>query len=142
MGANVGGGGSNVNIAGTKFAEDYASNAYQNAFNNFQTGQTNIYNRLAGIAGLGQTSQAQTNTAAGNYGNASTGLITGAGAAQAAGTVGSTNALTGALGNSTNMYALSNLLNPSSNNSNTGDWSLSGLGITAPPSTAGNVGGA
>jgi len=31
---NVGGGGSNVNLARTKFAEDYASNAYQNAVNN------------------------------------------------------------------------------------------------------------
>jgi len=111
--ANVGGGGSNVNTAGTKFAEDYASNAYQNAFNNFQTQQTNIYNRLAGVAGIGQQAQAGTNTAAGNYINAATGLTTGGAAATAGGMVGASNAATGALSNATGQYSLYNLLNQS-----------------------------
>jgi hypothetical protein len=111
MGTNAGGGGSNVNIAGTKFAEDYASNAYQNAFNNFQTQQTNIYNRLAGVAGIGQQAQAGTNTAAGNYINAATGLTTGGAAATAGGTVGSANALAGTLGNASGNYTLYSLLN-------------------------------
>ena len=111
MGTNAGGGGSNVNIAGTKFAEDYASNAYQNAFNNFQTQQTNIYNRLAGVAGLGQQAQAGTNTAAGNYINAATGLTTGGAAATAGGQVGSANALAGTLGNASGNYTLYSLLN-------------------------------
>ena len=62
---NVGGGGSNITRGATKFAEDYASNAYQQAFNNFQTQRTGIYNTLAGIAGIGQTANAQ-NIAAGS----------------------------------------------------------------------------
>lgn len=56
---NVGGGGSNMIRAATKFAEDYASNAYQNAFENWQKQQNNIYNRLSGIAGIGQTATGQ-----------------------------------------------------------------------------------
>lgn len=56
---NVGGGGSNMSRAATKFAEDYASNAYQNAFNNWQQQQNNIYNRLQGISGIGTTATGQ-----------------------------------------------------------------------------------
>ena len=81
------------------FAQNYAGNAYQNAFNNYNVGQSNIFNRLASIAGLGQTSAGQSmaggNTAAANMGNFSTS----AAAANAAGQVGSTNAWTGAINN-------------------------------------------
>ena len=64
---NVGGGGSNVNMAGTKFAEDYASNAYQNAFNNFQTQRGNIAaidlaNTGVGLAGSTGSANAQLGT--------------------------------------------------------------------------------
>ena len=55
QGMNVGGGGSNIDRAATKFAEDYANTGYQNAYNRFTGQQQNIYNRLAGIAGIGQT---------------------------------------------------------------------------------------
>ena len=54
QGMNVGGGGSNIDRAATKFAADYANTGYQNAFNRFASQQQNIYNRLAGIAGIGQ----------------------------------------------------------------------------------------
>jgi len=67
---NVGGGGSNITTNATKFAEDYASNAYQQAFNNFQTQRTGIYNTLAGIAGIGQTANAQQIAAGGQYSSA------------------------------------------------------------------------
>ena len=92
---NVGGGGSNANMAATKFAEDYAGNAYQNAFNNFQTQQGNIYNRLAGVAGIGQAAQNQSNTAGTNYANAAGQLGVGAATAAGAGQVGSANAMAG-----------------------------------------------
>jgi hypothetical protein len=67
---NVAGGGSNIATGATKFAEDYASNAYQQAFNNFQTQRTGIYNTLAGIAGIGQTANAQQIAAGGQYSGA------------------------------------------------------------------------
>ena len=65
---NVGGGGSNANMAITKFAEDYASNAYQNAFNNFQTQRGNIAaidlaNTGVGLAGSTGSANAQLGTA-------------------------------------------------------------------------------
>ena len=111
---NVAGGGSNITQGATKFAEDYASNAYQQAFNNFQTQRTGIYNTLAGIAGIGQTANAQ-NIAAGsqyssalgnlysplvnaqtqtsqNLGSGITGLATGGAAAGAAGITGAAQA--------------------------------------------------
>jgi len=109
---NAGGGGSNIGIAGTKFAEDYANNAYQQAFNNYQAQQTNIYNKLAGIAGIGQQSLANlSNLSTGNATNISN-LGVGAANAQAAGQVGSASALASGLNSVGSNLALSSLLNP------------------------------
>ena len=109
---NAAGGGSNIGRAGTKFAEDYASNAYQNAFNNFQGQQTNIYNRLAGIAGIGQTGQAQTNAAGIGATNAMGQLGVGAAGAQAGGAVGAANAMAGGLQGIGNAGYLASLIKP------------------------------
>lgn len=76
QGMNVGGGGSNIDRAATKFAEDYANTGYNNAYTRFTGQQQNIYNRLAGIAGIGQTATgtaAQTGLGYGSLG-AQTGL--------------------------------------------------------------------
>lgn len=99
------------------YTQNFASNEYGNAlkqymdqyalginshiaqsaqsFNQSQTGQTNIYNRLASLAGLGQTSLGQTTgpgvISAGQVGQ----NVVNAGTAQASGTVGVANALTG-----------------------------------------------
>jgi hypothetical protein len=112
--ANVGGGMISGNAL--KGIQDYtqgvASNEYTNYFNRGITGRTNIYNTLAGIAGLGMqslNSTAQAGTAtAGNVSN----LISNAGAAQAAGTVGAANALGGGISNAVQGYQLSQLLAP------------------------------
>jgi len=107
---NAGGsGGSDIDRGITRFAEDYASNAYQRAFENFSTQRKDIYNTLAGIAGIGQTGQTATNTAASNYGTNAANLMTSAGAAQAGGTVGAANAYGSALGNFGGMSYLNNL---------------------------------
>jgi len=89
----------------------FAGNAYQNAFNNFQNQRGNIYNTLAGIAGIGQTSTNQTNTNATNYGTNVANLGVGSANATASGIIGSNNAWAGGLQNAGNMYMLSNLLN-------------------------------
>jgi len=109
---NVGGGGSNINRAGAKFAEDYASNAYQNALQNFTTQQTNIYNRLAGIAGIGQTGQSATNAAGIGATNAMGQLGVGAAGAQAGGAVGAANAMAGGLQGIGNAGYLASLMKP------------------------------
>lgn len=86
QGANVGGGGSNVQRSATKFAEDYASNAYQNALQNYMTQQSNIYNRLSNLAGIGQTAQNQVQnlgqSTAANLGQLGVGAATALGAGQ------------------------------------------------------------
>jgi hypothetical protein len=92
---NVGGGGSNANLSAVKFAEDYSRGAYQDAFNNFQTQQGNIYNRLAGVAGIGQAGQSQSNTAGTNFANAAGQLGVGSATAYGAGQVGAANAWSG-----------------------------------------------
>ena len=92
------------------YAQNYAGNAYQNAFNNYNTSQSNIFNRLASIAGVGQQSvnsnQNAGLTAAGNAGTAS---MAGA-AAQAAGNVGSANAMANGLNGASSMYMLNNMM--------------------------------
>lgn len=77
------------------FNQGLAQSYYNNYFNQFQTQQSNIFNRLSGIAQLGQN-------AAGNLGSAGTQLGTGiaqaqaaAGGSQAAGIVGTANAISG-----------------------------------------------
>lgn len=111
--ANVGGGALSGNTL--KGLQDYtqglASTEYGNAFNRFQTQRTNIYNTLAGIAGIGQVSQGQQNQAAQNYGSNVTNLGIGSAGAQAAGLTGSANAYGNLAGNLTNTYLLSSLLN-------------------------------
>lgn len=53
----------------TEYTQGYASNEYGNAYNRFNNDQTNLYNRLAGISGLGQTASAQMQQAGQNYAN-------------------------------------------------------------------------
>jgi hypothetical protein len=103
---NVGGGGSNVDRAAQKFATDYTLGT---AMPQVIAQRQNIYNTLAGVAGIGQTGQSQVNqagtTAAGNIGQAAIGGATAIGAGQ----VGSANAYAGAFGNMGNsalMYSL------------------------------------
>jgi hypothetical protein len=111
QGANVASPGSNVDLAKTIFAENYAKNAYQDALTNFRNQQTDIFNRLSGIAGIGQTAQGQ----AQNLGSATStnlaNLATGGANALAGGQIGAANAQAGGLqniGNSAMMYAMLN----------------------------------
>jgi len=115
--ANVGGGaiGGNALQGLNKYTQDYAGNAYQNAFNNFLNQRTGIYNTLAGIAGIGQTGQTATNQAAQNATTAQTQLGVGSAAAQAAGQVGTAGAYGNALGQLGSGLTLASLLNQRGN---------------------------
>jgi hypothetical protein len=99
--ANVGGGliGGNALRGLEDYTQNYAQNAYQGAFNNFQSQRTGIYNTLAGIAGLGQKAQESTSQAGQNATTAAAQLGVGSAAAQAAGLTGASNALAGGLQN-------------------------------------------
>jgi len=99
--ANLSGGaiGGNALRGLEEFTQNYAGNAYQGAFNNFQSQRTGIYNTLAGIAGLGQKAQESTSQAGQNATTAAAQLGVGSAAAQAAGLTGASNALAGGLQN-------------------------------------------
>lgn len=45
------------------YGQDYASQEYQNAYNRFNADQTNQYNRLSNLVGVGQNAAAQTGNA-------------------------------------------------------------------------------
>ena len=115
--ANVGGGalGGNALQGLQKYTQDYAGNAYQNAFTNYQNQRTNIYNTLAGIAGIGQQGQTATNTAGSNLANAQSQLGVGSAAAQAAGQIGTASAYGNALGSLGSGLTLATLLNQRGN---------------------------
>ena len=104
--ANVGGGGSNVNLANQVFTQNYAQNAYQQAFNNYQAQQTNIYNRLSGIAQTGLTGATGAANAMIGTGTNVAGLTSGLGNAQAASQIGQANAYAGGINNISNLAAL------------------------------------
>lgn len=105
---NVGSPGSNVDRAAQKFALDYTLGT---AMPQVISQRQNIYNTLAGIAGIGQTGQTQVNqagtAAAGNIGQAAIGGATALGAGQ----VGSANAFANAFGNAGNSALMYSLLN-------------------------------
>jgi hypothetical protein len=91
--------------AATRFGQDMGSQEYQSAYNRALTGyntdvarENQLYNRQAALAGIGQTSTNLVGQAGQNYATNVGNLMTGAGAAQAAGQVGMANALTGGLG--------------------------------------------
>jgi hypothetical protein len=69
----------------TQYAQGQASNEYQNAYNRYMNNQNTQFNRLASLAGIGQTAGAQMGQAgenmAGNVGNIMTGAANAQGAA-------------------------------------------------------------
>jgi hypothetical protein len=134
--ANLGGGAISGNaLTGLQdYTQGQASQEYGNAFNRFQTQRGNIYNTLASIAGLGQTSLGQTGTA-GTQAGANIGqAISNAGSAAAAGQVGSANAISGGIQGAANQYYLNNLLKPQGQTfiDNSG-WSGGGSGTVNVP---------
>jgi hypothetical protein len=97
--ANVGGGtlsGNTLQGLNT-FNQNYAQNAYKDAFNNYQTQRQNIFGNLAQQAGIGGTSLSQLGSVGANlantYGNVITGLAASQAGAQTAQAVNNTNTL-------------------------------------------------
>ena len=104
------------------YAQESASNEYQNAFNRYQIERAAKLGPYQSLAGVGQTATTQlgqagqnyatgASNALGSYGSNVGNLITGAGAANAAGQVGMANAFTGGLGTYLNYSQNNALLN-------------------------------
>ena len=91
--------------AAQRFGQEMGSLEFGNAYNRALTSygtdvarENQLYNRQAALAGIGQTATNLVGTAGQNYATNVGNLMTGAGAATAAGQVGMSNALTGGLG--------------------------------------------
>jgi len=93
-----------------KYSQGLASNEFQNAFNNYNTGQNNMWSRLFQTANMGQNSAAMTGQAGVNTANQIGENTIGAGNARAAGTVGAANAINGGIGDAYNAYLMSQVL--------------------------------
>jgi hypothetical protein len=103
---------SGATLKGTqRYGQDLASQEYQNAFNRYQAERAGTLNPYQALAGTAQTSANTLTNAAGNLGQQLGSNIIGAGNAQAAGQIGSINAIAGGLGQGINFYQNQQLLN-------------------------------
>lgn len=97
--------------AAGRYNQDFASNEYGNAYNRWNNDKTQQYNRLASLAGVGQTAASQIGNQAVQTGQSISNNITGAGNARASGYVGMGNALTNSIGTGVNMWQQNQMLN-------------------------------
>lgn len=104
----------------TSFNQGLAASNYSNYFNQDQTQKNNIYNRLAGIAGLGQSAAAGVGNSGTQLGIGAAQAGAAAGSSQAAGIVGASNALSGGASTYAGLQYLS------AQNGNTADGVTSG----------------
>lgn len=80
------------------YAQDYASQEYHNAYNRFNADQTNQYNRLSNLIGMGQNASAQTGNAGMQTAQAVANNTMAGADALASGRIAQSNALTNVLG--------------------------------------------
>ena len=95
----------------TRYGQEMGSQEYGNAFNRYQVERSNALAPLGSLMTSGQAAASNQAGAAGQYGVNAANLITSGGAAQAAGQVGTANALSGALGQYLNYSASQDLAN-------------------------------
>jgi len=134
--ANLGGGAISGNaLTGLQdYTQGQASQEFGNAYNRFRTQRTDIYNTLASIAGLGQTSLGQTGAQSTQAGQNIGSAIGNAGTAQAAGTIGSANAWSNALTGASNAYGLSQMMKPQNQGfTDAAGWAGGGSGVVNVP---------
>lgn len=106
-----------------RFNNDYAGTKYNEAFNRDAVNKTDIYNKLAGVAGTGQAAANQIATTGASNANAISELLTGAGNAKAAGIVGSSNAINNGITGAYNNYQQNRLLQLLANNGSGSNYS-------------------
>lgn len=94
-----------------RYGQDMASNEYTNAFNRYRLETGDRFNRLAGVAGVGQTAVNQLGAQGMALGNQMGENMIGAGNARASGYMGQANAIAGGLGQAGNNYMQNQMLN-------------------------------
>lgn len=93
------------------YAQNYASNEFQNAFNQFQVDRGNRFNQFATLAGLGNSATQQANALGSNYAAAAGQNALTAGQAQAGGYLGTANAINQGIGQGVNLFQQQQIAN-------------------------------
>lgn len=88
----------------TRYGNDYAGSKAADSYSRFVNDQTNVYNRLAGVAGTGQTAASTTAQLGANNATNIGNIMTSAGNARGAASIAGGNALGGIFGNIGNYY--------------------------------------
>lgn len=94
-----------------KYNSGMASDEYGKAYDRFNNDQSTRFNRLASVAGVGQTAVNQTAAAGQNYANQAGDAMMQVGNAQAAGAIGQANAIGGALNSGANTWMTMSQMN-------------------------------
>ena len=110
------------------FNQNFANNSYNGAFQNYQTQQNNIFNRLNSIATLGANAGSNSATGASAFANSIGNTTSSIGASQAAGTVGAANAISGGVQGAANSFYGQNALNQILNSGSTTKYNAGGAG--------------
>lgn len=131
--ANMAGGGFGGNaLQGlNRYTQDYAGNAYQNAFTNYQNQRQNIFGNLSNLANLGQTATGNLVNAGTTYGTNVSNLEAAKAKAMADAQVAMAQQNAGAMQSVGNTALLAGLLNQTPNVAQAGN-ALSSLGNLTP----------
>lgn len=134
--------GLNLSGATLKALVDYGQQAgsqeYGASYNRWNNDVTNRFNRLASVAGIGQTATRDVSQAAGNFGNSLAELSLQGANARAAGQVGTANAITGGLSTLGNWWQRQQ---PSTSTAGGGGIDTSSFRWDDPYASPGYVGG-
>lgn len=111
--------------AASQYGTNYATNGYQQAFNNLQSGNQQVYNQLAGTAGMGQNAINSDNGAGAQYAGAASNNITGAANSAASATLADGNSFNNLLNQGTSIYKNSSAPNSNVNQGMNSNGSVS-----------------
>jgi Chaperone of endosialidase len=114
------------------YNQNFANNSFNSAFQNYQTQQNNVFDRLSNLATLGANAGSNSATGASQFSNSIGNTTASIGASQAAGTVGAANAISGGIQSGANAFYGQNALNQILNGGSTVSYSN---GNTASPGT-------
>lgn len=92
-----------------EYGQNFASNEYGNAYNRYTNDQTNLFNRLSGIAGTGQQANQFVGSMGSNMANTVGANLMNNGAGQASNYLSQANNLSGALNQGVNMWNQNNM---------------------------------
>jgi hypothetical protein len=122
------------------YNQNFANTSFNNAFNQYQTQQNNVFNRLSGLATLGSNAGSAGTTGSAQFANSIGNTTSSIGASQAAGTVGAANALSGGIQSGANAFYGQNALNQILSGGSTQVYNPGGLPVNSG-NQSGNTGG-